>query len=178
MKTLSILGSTGSIGTQVLDIVSRLPERLRVVGLAAHRNVELLAEQVRRYQPSLVSIGTEEDAGRLREKLTQTPSPSGPLSPEKKGSLPEIAWGREGLMRVATMDEAQTALRLRAIRDFSEDKVARKAGDEWLFQGPGTYIPRVEVQVVEVAKAIVLRPNQALRLPRSGQWRVPASTHS
>eukprot|EP00727_Mastigamoeba_balamuthi_P004785 m51a1_g14304 putative major vault protein (845) ;mRNA; r:456829-460150 len=58
-----------------------------------------------------------------------------------------------------------TALRLRAIRDLVEPTGAeRRAGDEWLFQGPGTYIPRVEVQVVEVAKAQVLRPNQALRL--------------
>jgi major vault protein len=53
-----------------------------------------------------------------------------------------------------------SALRLRAIRDF-EDK---RAGDEWLFQGPGTYIPRVEVQVVEIVKAIIILPNTALKL--------------
>jgi len=53
-----------------------------------------------------------------------------------------------------------TALRLRAIRDFGD----HKAGDEWLFKGPGTYKPRVEVQVVEVVKAVVIGPNQALRL--------------
>eukprot|EP01126_Amoeba_proteus_P063934 TRINITY_DN887_c0_g1_i9.p1 TRINITY_DN887_c0_g1~~TRINITY_DN887_c0_g1_i9.p1 ORF type:complete len:768 (-),score=185.44 TRINITY_DN887_c0_g1_i9:176-2479(-) len=53
-----------------------------------------------------------------------------------------------------------TAIRLRAVRDF-EDK---KAGDEWLFRGPGTYIPRVEVQVVEIVRAIIIKPNQALRL--------------
>jgi 1-deoxy-D-xylulose-5-phosphate reductoisomerase len=50
-KSVALLGSTGSIGTQVLDVVSRLPERLRVVSLAAHRNVELLAEQVLRFHP-------------------------------------------------------------------------------------------------------------------------------
>jgi len=53
-----------------------------------------------------------------------------------------------------------TALRLRAVRDV-EDK---KAGDEWLFKGPGTYIPRVEVQVVEIVRAIIIKPNEALRL--------------
>jgi major vault protein len=48
-----------------------------------------------------------------------------------------------------------TALRLRAIRDFVSEKKEFKAGDEWLFQGPGTYIPQVEVQVVEIVKAVV-----------------------
>ncbi|MBP6963786.1 MAG: 1-deoxy-D-xylulose-5-phosphate reductoisomerase [Armatimonadetes bacterium] len=104
MKTISILGSTGSIGTQVLDIVSRLPERLKVVGLAAHRNVELLAEQVRKYRPSLVSIGTEENAARLREILKRT------SNLERPTSYPDIVWGQEGLTRVAAMPEAQTAV--------------------------------------------------------------------
>eukprot|EP01121_Diplochlamys_sp_Union-15-3_P020578 TRINITY_DN804_c1_g2_i1.p1 TRINITY_DN804_c1_g2~~TRINITY_DN804_c1_g2_i1.p1 ORF type:complete len:863 (-),score=241.09 TRINITY_DN804_c1_g2_i1:5-2521(-) len=57
-----------------------------------------------------------------------------------------------------------TALRLRCIRDFKDGKVSRVAGDEWLFEGPGTYIPRVELQVVEIVKAIIIKPNQALRL--------------
>jgi major vault protein len=66
--------------------------------------------------------------------------------------------------------QANHALRLRAIRDFQETladgktKVKRLAGDEWLFEGPATYIPRVEVQVVEVIKAIIIKDNQALRL--------------
>jgi major vault protein len=58
-----------------------------------------------------------------------------------------------------------TALRLRAIRDFIDDESrSRKAGDEWLFEGPGTYIPRIEVQVAEVIRAVVIKPNQALKL--------------
>jgi major vault protein len=57
-----------------------------------------------------------------------------------------------------------TALRLRSIRDFRDGEVNRVAGDEWLFNGPGTYIPRVEVQVVEIVRATILAPNQALRL--------------
>jgi major vault protein len=56
------------------------------------------------------------------------------------------------------------ALRLRAIRDFESDKVKRNAGDEWLFRGPGTYIPRVEVQVVEITRSVIVKPNQALKL--------------
>jgi major vault protein len=58
-----------------------------------------------------------------------------------------------------------TALRLKCIRDFTDDeKVEHFAGDEWLFEGPGTYIPRIEVQVIEVAKAVIIKPNQALKL--------------
>jgi len=53
-----------------------------------------------------------------------------------------------------------TAIRLRAIRDYKE----YKAGDEWLHKGPGTYYPAVEVQVVEITKAIIIKPNQAVRL--------------
>jgi len=58
-----------------------------------------------------------------------------------------------------------TALRLKAIRDFvDDDGKKRTAGDEWLFPGPGTYIPRVEVQVVEVIRARIIKQNQALKL--------------
>jgi len=57
-----------------------------------------------------------------------------------------------------------TALKLKAIRDFTGDGRKRTAGDEWVFRGPGTYIPRVEVQVVEVLRALIVKPNQALKI--------------
>jgi major vault protein len=57
-----------------------------------------------------------------------------------------------------------TALKLRATRDFHDKKTKYIAGDEWLFPGPGTYVPRVEVTVVEVVRATIVGPNQALRL--------------
>jgi len=61
-----------------------------------------------------------------------------------------------------------TALRLKAIRDIEgsekDKEPARKAGDEWLFEGPGTYIPKIEVQVLEVIRAQIIKPNQALKL--------------
>jgi major vault protein len=57
------------------------------------------------------------------------------------------------------------ALRLRAIRDFvDEGEVSRVAGDEWLWEGPGTYKPRIEVQVVEIIRATIIKPNEALKL--------------
>jgi major vault protein len=59
---------------------------------------------------------------------------------------------------------ADCALRLRAIRDIVLDDVKRVAGDEWMFNGPGTYIPNVAVQVVEVVKSIIVHENSALKL--------------
>jgi len=65
MKGLSILGSTGSIGTNVLRIVDAFPGRFAVVGLAAGRNVERLAEQVAAHRPRIVSVADEDALGRL-----------------------------------------------------------------------------------------------------------------
>ena len=59
MKAITLLGSTGSIGTQTLDIVATNPDQFRVVGLAAGSNVELLAQQVRQFRPEIVAIGNE-----------------------------------------------------------------------------------------------------------------------
>jgi major vault protein len=69
----------------------------------------------------------------------------------------EKLFGKVNALQVVGPD---AALRLRAIRDFDK----RVAGDEWLFQGPGTYIPRVEVQVVEVIRSTIIKPNTALKL--------------
>lgn len=64
-----------------------------------------------------------------------------------------------------TVVHADSALRLRALLDFTtETKESIIAGDEWLFEGPGTYIPRKEVEVVETIRAVIIRPNQAIKL--------------
>ncbi|XP_078484853.1 major vault protein isoform X1 [Ciona intestinalis] len=64
-------------------------------------------------------------------------------------------------LRVVT---ANTALRLRAELDFDEGDTHRVAGDEWLFEGPGTYIPRKEVSIEETIRATVIKRNQAIKL--------------
>ena len=66
-KNLTILGSTGSIGRQTLEVVEQLP--VRVAALTAGQNVERMAEQCRRFRPQLAVMGTEEAAQRLREAL-------------------------------------------------------------------------------------------------------------
>jgi len=96
MKRLSILGSTGSIGVQALDVVSRSPGRFQVVGLAAGRNVERLAEQVRAFRPLLVSVSDAASADGLREALG--------------AEAPEIVHGERGAVAVATLPEADFVL--------------------------------------------------------------------
>jgi 1-deoxy-D-xylulose-5-phosphate reductoisomerase len=69
MRSLAILGSTGSIGTQALDVVRRSPDRFKVVGLAAGSGHELLVGQVREFVPPLVAIADEEAAKELTRQL-------------------------------------------------------------------------------------------------------------
>jgi len=69
MKALSLLGSTGSIGANVLAVVRQFPEHFRIVGLSAGRSIELLAEQVREFQPECVSVGDSSLVAALAEKL-------------------------------------------------------------------------------------------------------------
>ncbi|MBW2543079.1 MAG: 1-deoxy-D-xylulose-5-phosphate reductoisomerase [Deltaproteobacteria bacterium] len=68
-KRLSLLGSTGSIGEQTLAVAAAAPERFEVVALAAGRNIEKLADQVRRFRPELVSVADAAGAAELRERL-------------------------------------------------------------------------------------------------------------
>ena len=96
MKKLAVLGSTGSIGVTTLSIVERFPDRFRVVALAAGKNLEKLAQQVRRFQPEVVSISSEADAKHLRSYL-----------PEFRG---EILSGVDGLLAVATHSEAEMVM--------------------------------------------------------------------
>lgn len=86
MKKISILGSTGSIGRQALDIINS--DEIDVVALACGRNIELLSEQIERFKPKLVSVQREEDAKALSTKYSNL----------------EVLWGKEGLNAVAECD--------------------------------------------------------------------------
>ena len=69
MTTVSLVGSTGSIGTQAVDVVLADPDRFEVVALGAHRSVDLLAEQARRLHPKQVAIGDESLAPALHDAV-------------------------------------------------------------------------------------------------------------
>jgi 1-deoxy-D-xylulose-5-phosphate reductoisomerase len=70
VKPIAILGSTGSVGVTTLDLVARFPDRFKVAALAAGRNLDLLAEQVERFSPELVSVATPELARDLSARLS------------------------------------------------------------------------------------------------------------
>lgn len=72
MKHVSLLGSTGSIGKNVLEVVRKFPDQYKVAAMAAGRNVELLAEQLKEFRPELVSVIDEEHADRLASLIKDT----------------------------------------------------------------------------------------------------------
>lgn len=72
-RRVAILGSTGSIGTQALDVIARCPERFEVVGLAAGRNVDLLAQQTARFRPSVTSTQRDGPQGLMRVAVESEP---------------------------------------------------------------------------------------------------------
>jgi 1-deoxy-D-xylulose-5-phosphate reductoisomerase len=90
VKRLALLGSTGSIGTQTLDVVARFPERLRVTALSAGRSIDLLVQQCKQFRPEVVSVARLEDVARVREAVGD---------PELR-----VVAGAEGLIEVATHD--------------------------------------------------------------------------
>jgi 1-deoxy-D-xylulose-5-phosphate reductoisomerase len=87
-RSIALLGATGSVGVSTLALVERFPERFRAVSLAAGRNLELLAEQVRRHQPELVSVADDACAAELRARLP--------------GYTGRIVAGHDGPLAVAT----------------------------------------------------------------------------
>ena len=119
MKRVSILGSTGSIGVQALDVVARFPERFEVVALAAGRNAVRLAEQVRRFRPRLVSVADEAAARELRALVPQGVEVlAGDAGAVRAASLPEVDLviaaisGGAGLRSTAAAVEAGKAVGL------------------------------------------------------------------
>ncbi|MFZ2054339.1 MAG: 1-deoxy-D-xylulose-5-phosphate reductoisomerase [Candidatus Aminicenantales bacterium] len=96
MKKIAVLGSTGSIGTSTLDIVSRLGDEYLVSGLAAGSNIPLLLEQVRRFQPKIVSLKTKEEAARFKKDLG--------------GPSVRVVFGPEGAEEVARFDENEVVV--------------------------------------------------------------------
>lgn len=95
VKCVSILGSTGSIGRQSLDVISRL-EGIRVAALTAGSSVSQMAEQCRIFHPSLAVMATQEAAEQLKRELNDP--------------FISVCWGEEGLIRAATLEEADCVI--------------------------------------------------------------------
>jgi 1-deoxy-D-xylulose-5-phosphate reductoisomerase len=99
MKRISILGSTGSIGRQCLDVVAANPGKFQIVAIAAGHNVKLATEQAQQCQPQLISMATEAAAKELCAALNTSRKTNTPN--------PEILFGPEGMERVATHQQAE-----------------------------------------------------------------------
>jgi 1-deoxy-D-xylulose-5-phosphate reductoisomerase len=95
MKNVVLLGSTGSIGTSTIKVAGDLPEQIRLVGLAAGNNAELLLRQTRKHRPGAISITDPAKAAELRKAL---------------GSATEVFSGAEGLVKLATLPAADIVL--------------------------------------------------------------------
>ena len=96
MKTIIILGSTGSIGTNTLDIVQRFPSEFRVAGLTAGNNIDKLEEQIRAFAPRVVAVSQETAAATLRQRCAGLPV--------------EILSGEAGIAQVASLPEAELVI--------------------------------------------------------------------
>ncbi len=94
IKCVSILGSTGSIGRQSLDVIRQL--HIPVAALTAGSSVERMAQQCREFRPELAVMATQEAASRLQEQIADLPV--------------TVAWGQEGLLRAATMKQADCVI--------------------------------------------------------------------
>ncbi len=89
MKHIVVLGSTGSIGVNTLKVVTDFPERFKLVGLAAGDNHSLLAEQIRRFKPQVVSVRREEAAAKLRKEFKDIEINSGECGAVRTATWPK-----------------------------------------------------------------------------------------
>ena len=96
MKKISLLGSTGSIGTQTLDVVRRYREDFQVTALAAATNIDRLEEQIREFRPKMAAVFDADKALELKRRMEDLPV--------------EVVSGMEGLMAAATEESADIVL--------------------------------------------------------------------
>jgi 1-deoxy-D-xylulose-5-phosphate reductoisomerase len=149
VKAITLLGSTGSIGTQTLDIVEHNPDKFRIVGLAAGSNVEMLAQQVRQFRPEIVAIGNEAKFSELKAALANL------------DYQPMIVAGAEGTIEVAGYGDAQSVVTgivgcaglLPTIAAIKAGKDIALANKETLIAGGPVVLPLVEKHGVKLLPA-------------------------
>ncbi|MFN6529815.1 1-deoxy-D-xylulose-5-phosphate reductoisomerase [Nostoc sp. ChiSLP03a] len=149
MKAITLVGSTGSIGTQTLDIVTQYPDRFRIVGLAAGNNVEMLAAQIRQFQPEIAAICSEDKLPALKEAIID-------LNPQ-----PILLAGEAGVIEVARYGDSQTVVTgivgcaglLPTIAAIEAGKDIALANKETLIAGGPVVLPLVEKHGVKLLPA-------------------------
>jgi 1-deoxy-D-xylulose-5-phosphate reductoisomerase len=149
VKAITLLGSTGSIGTQTLDIVTQYPDQFRIVGLAAGSNVEMLATQIRQFRPQIAAICSEDKLPALKEAIID-------LDPQ-----PILLAGEAGVIEVARYGDAQTVVTgivgcaglLPTIAAIEAGKDIALANKETLIAGAPVVLPLVEKHGVKLLPA-------------------------
>lgn len=149
MKAITILGSTGSIGTQTLDIVSEHPDRFRVVGLTAGNNITLLAEQIHTFKPEIVAISNKDKLSALKQAIASIPEP------------PKILVGETGVAEVARYGDADSVVTgivgcaglLPTVAAIEAGKNIALANKETLIAGAPVVLPLVEKYGVKLLPA-------------------------
>jgi 1-deoxy-D-xylulose-5-phosphate reductoisomerase len=149
VKAITLLGSTGSIGTQTLDIVAQYPDRFRIVGLTAGRNVTLLAQQIRQFRPEIVAICNEDKLQELRDAIAD-------IDPQ-----PILLAGETGVVEVAKYGDARAVVTgivgcaglLPTIAAIEAGKEIALANKETLIAGGPVVNPLVEKHGVKLLPA-------------------------
>ncbi|WP_036482521.1 1-deoxy-D-xylulose-5-phosphate reductoisomerase [Myxosarcina sp. GI1] len=149
MKAITVLGSTGSIGTQTLDIVSQNPDKFRVVGLATGNNIELLAEQIRTFNPEIVAICNENKLAELHQAIAS------------HSHQPIILAGEGGVAEVASYGDAESVVTgivgcaglLPTVAAIKAGKDIALANKETLIAGAPVVLPLVEKHGVKLLPA-------------------------
>ncbi|MFM2062488.1 MAG: hypothetical protein RLZZ507_2158 [Cyanobacteriota bacterium] len=149
MKAITLLGSTGSIGTQTLDIVSENPDKFRIVGLTAGRNVELFAAQIRQFRPQIAAISAADKLPDLQEAIKD-------LNPQ-----PILLAGEAGVIEVARYGNAESVVTgivgcaglLPTIAAIEAGKDIALANKETIIAGAPVVLPLVEKHGVKLLPA-------------------------
>lgn len=143
MKALSILGSTGSIGTQTLEIVDDFPELFKVVALTAGKNLDLLVKQIQRHRPEVVALADPNSIAELQERLSSCGAALKPpvLLAGSDGICAAAAWASADLVVTGIVGCAGLLPTLAAIRAGKDLALANK---ETLIAAGPVVLPELE----------------------------------
>lgn len=136
MRKISILGSTGSIGTQALDVIRQNPDKFSVMALACGRNIDLLSAQIDEFRPKIAVIERPEDARILAERYPEV----------------EVFYGEEGLITAATADCDMVLNSLMGMRGLVPTYAAIQAGKDIALANKETLVAGGELVMEAVAQ--------------------------
>lgn len=137
MKKITILGSTGSIGTQTLDVIRQNPDRFRVAALTCGANTELLKKQIEEFNPEFAVTASQEDAIRLAAEFPKV----------------EFGWGRQGLVDAACGDCDMVLNALMGMRGLEPTYYAIKAGKDIALANKETLVAGGSLVMEEAQRA-------------------------